>query len=1010
MISSDESEPEPSRAEKRAKNKASNLEQHNRTKIKKAEKVAEKRILVAEDQIKFAKYLEPLAYYFENWKEMKLHVLEKYRLTPGQSYETQINSGAFWCKEEMQKDGTMRPGYPPMPHQLHAIEMLTHQNPAENRGILGFLGTGTGKTVLGCLAAENYRRSTLLERQHAERTACELQLPVQLTPEPIRRIFFVTTLSVVSAYQVQITIDEWGLDQRPWFVLSHDTFIRMWLSRNRSKSEELFRDQILILDEAHKFVNIGRARPVKRDEAAVAEIRRRRRAGDDVLMTVKGKSKGPTGFKVPAIPLGWTKADVMWEAASVFRKVIALTATPIYNKISDVLPLLEGVIVPKSPKWERLQDRIANLNGETGNVEKKYRDMFRDAMREILVSQKISELGSIIQYAETERGEKIIRRQEPRAMPRSIRFYETVPFTRGRTMQYIALQTIMESRIPAVRYLKWNVQPDENSSAASDAKKLEQRIRQRLKSRAKQMIAAGEIISEEELRKEIEEDLKEEDPEAESGQVNAFQSLLRPMCLGESKGARIVEFIHDELREYDEELKAWEKEPVGTSGKLQVPVKPKFAIFVEFKGKETDSARILSLFSLRTYLGTRLPELPVVTVHGGMDTYERRSASDRFNNGPARIVIFTRAGAEGIDYKRIRVLFLLQPVWSVGLMKQIQGRAVRLGAMPEWAKCVKLITLATTKANLTEQELEQATDISGDFVRSMFATVLAETVDFNSDKFQRIIAEYDEQVGYGVSSGSIRRRLREGDVGDTFDTADMDLRNVLQKKHNQSVRMDPVFEEIGMRNRMAFVTPFDPVTMVNMFLVDTQRKEIAKENRSLCALPKRKNTSLKRRPEAEVGVSLPDEDKVARNREKDPYAIDNFTISAISAFHDVITRNSTKAGVDRWIMAPDVKRWILCKVADAIRIISPLEIRMMMANYTRNRQDIREEGKLRMTAGGKQWKSLYVSLGQDVIAMLTNMLNDSDSYDLREKVELAVSFIQNFDLIPPARPRSKKVQ
>ncbi len=67
-------------------------------------------------------------------------------------------------------------------------------------------------------------------------------------------------------------------------------------------------------------------------------------------------------------------------------------------------------------------------------------------------------------------------------------------------------------------------------------------------------------------------------------------------------------------------------------------------------------------------------------VTGGMSAAKREAAMQRYNDDadPVNVLLFTKAGAEGMDLKATRRVVILEPHWHAGLIDQAIARAVRM--------------------------------------------------------------------------------------------------------------------------------------------------------------------------------------------------------------------------------------------------------------------------------------------------------------------------------------------
>jgi superfamily II DNA or RNA helicase len=99
----------------------------------------------------------------------------------------------------------------------------------------------------------------------------------------------------------------------------------------------------------------------------------------------------------------------------------------------------------------------------------------------------------------------------------------------------------------------------------------------------------------------------------------------------------------------------------------------------------------------------------------GIETLKQRLTNmNKFNNGEIQVMIITKAGSEGLDFKNVRVVIILDPAWSPSILTQIIGRAVRYkshDSLPINERNVSVYYL-----NLIEPNTSIENSISGDII------------------------------------------------------------------------------------------------------------------------------------------------------------------------------------------------------------------------------------------------------------------------------------------------------
>ena len=108
---------------------------------------------------------------------------------------------------------------------------------------------------------------------------------------------------------------------------------------------------------------------------------------------------------------------------------------------------------------------------------------------------------------------------------------------------------------------------------------------------------------------------------------------------------------------------------------LEIPLKEKFntfsykyIIFCIFQ----DNIKLLYDF-----LSTYIEKTKIGIIKGDTSAEERKNIADDYDKGNIKIIILSKAGEEGVDFKRTGVIMLADGVWTSAEYDQILGRAVR---------------------------------------------------------------------------------------------------------------------------------------------------------------------------------------------------------------------------------------------------------------------------------------------------------------------------------------------
>ena len=87
-------------------------------------------------------------------------------------------------------------------------------------------------------------------------------------------------------------------------------------------------------------------------------------------------------------------------------------------------------------------------------------------------------------------------------------------------------------------------------------------------------------------------------------------------------------------------------------------------------------------------------------ISGSVGTSDRTKITKDYNSKQIQVLVYTKAGSEGLDLKNTEYVFILEPVWSYALLEQAIMRSIRYGSHKDSKnKHVKVILLALTSKN-----------------------------------------------------------------------------------------------------------------------------------------------------------------------------------------------------------------------------------------------------------------------------------------------------------------------
>jgi superfamily II DNA or RNA helicase len=210
----------------------------------------------------------------------------------------------------------------PRPHQSSLVShLLTH------RGAIAAHSVGTGKTLLGVLVAQ------CVARHVKDIAGITILAPVSLVEA------FQRELTAYSSKQQERTDKKFTKKKQkqiPVKLESHDNFLNQYRSVSTFKElwhkmEQDLGQHVLVIDEAHKF------------RTSMKGLEQTNKKGRD--------------------------AFVMLQAACAARRVLLLTATPMYNRpgdLANLVAMVRGDFWPLTPdEFEGLGDRLPDYVANT---------------------------------------------------------------------------------------------------------------------------------------------------------------------------------------------------------------------------------------------------------------------------------------------------------------------------------------------------------------------------------------------------------------------------------------------------------------------------------------------------------------------------------------------------------------------------------------------------------------------------------------------------------------------
>jgi len=195
----------------------------------------------------------------------------------------------------------------------------------------------------------------------------------------------------------------------------------------------------------------------------------------------------------------------------------------------------------------------------------------------------------------------------------------------------------------------------------------------------------------------------------------------------------------------------------------------KYIIFCNYKENIDSLEKFLSKHIDRQYIGI---------IRGDTSAEDRKNIASKYDEGYIKIVILSKAGEEGVDFKRTGVIILADGVWTSAEYDQILGRAVRKNSnlrlnitidintiIPDKIECISLLLSSKYKSSDTE------TKYSGDLrqfkiILNKRAIIKQVTEDIKPYFFKimdrRDMVTFEDEIGFNetFNDGKSKRHAR----------------------------------------------------------------------------------------------------------------------------------------------------------------------------------------------------------------------------------------------------------
>ena len=128
--------------------------------------------------------------------------------------------------------------------------------------------------------------------------------------------------------------------------------------------------------------------------------------------------------------------------------------------------------------------------------------------------------------------------------------------------------------------------------------------------------------------------------------------------------------------------------------------------YITFSGEEKEEVRRYALDIFNARFGELPPNLKKVLQEAGF--------TDNHTGQLCRVFCITSAGAEGLSLKNVRAVHIMEPYWNDVRLKQVKGRAIRIGShleLPEDQRNVSIYTYISVFGAETQTSKDRETKI-----------------------------------------------------------------------------------------------------------------------------------------------------------------------------------------------------------------------------------------------------------------------------------------------------------
>ena len=261
--------------------------------------------------------------------------------------------------------------------------------------------------------------------------------------------------------------------------------------------------------------------------------------------------------------------------------------------------------------------------------------------------------------------------------------------------------------------------------------------------------------------------------------------------------------------------------------------KPGALRYMTFSGAEDPTIRgyLLNIFNAKF---DKLPEgLREPIVKAGLENNHKGEI--------CRVFCITRAGAEGLSLKCVRGVHIMEPYWNDVLIRQVKGRAIRIGShleLPEEERDVSIFTYLSVFSKEAQAEKRSDSEIRIDeTIRGKDAVKREEAESFGIPKDMIVGTQYVMTTDERLYSVALRKKAVTDNLERLMKAAAVDC------KLNEKENLDGTYSCFEIKGDIGSFM-YDPILSVD--ISKTQAQQIAAKPAVAAAVPPEPKPEMKK--------------------------------------------------------------------------------------------------------------------------------------------------------------------